>query len=171
MKISHYCRSYIKRGAYKCRSMTRNEYFSTQRGEKKKIMMCPPAGYFLPTQKSFLSNIHGIFFTSISSLLNLQLSCFFANFPAGISILSSYLDDFERLRWSDMVWRGWMHILCSYSVRIYKWKILSSGEMLPENPYKSIRLREWHGSLNSLIDYLRVHYSHFSHSCSVRWID
>lgn len=27
---------------------------------RKKIMMCPPAGYFLPTQKSFLSNIHSI---------------------------------------------------------------------------------------------------------------
>lgn len=64
----------ILRGAYKCRSMTRNEYFSTQRWEKR-LWCAHPQGIFCRHKKASYQ-IFMVFFSSISSLLNLRLSCF-----------------------------------------------------------------------------------------------
>lgn len=89
---------------------------------EKRLWCAHPQGIFCRHKKASYQ-IFIALFTSISSLLNLQLSCFFVNFPAGIS---PYLSKFEQRK--ARYGRRWMHIQCSYSVRTYKWKILSSGD-------------------------------------------
>lgn len=92
----------------------------------------------------------------------------FANFTAGISISSSYLYELEQRKYKAGVNA---HSLLNAQTALELISEKSHPEMLPENSYKNVRLRERHDLLNSLIDYLRVHYSHSSHSYSVRYND